>query len=240
MPPRSGRSVPGDGMACSAAAITATSSTSGVGSTNGRPFRDASSSSRNVVWNRPASELRLLEQPREKRQRGLDAGDDVFAERAAHARDRARPILGPRDELRDHRVVENRDVESGRRAAVVADAGSRPARAARESGPATAENGCPDLRRRCGTRSRAPSASGAHPDRVVSRSPRAMRICHCTRSSPVTISVIGCSTCSRVFISRRRSGRPRRAGTRSCPRWCIRPRARRRPPPPPARVAAPA
>ena len=32
-------------------------------------------------------------------------------------------------------------------------------------------------------------------------SPAAMRICICTMSMPVTISVTGCSTCTRVFIS---------------------------------------
>src|SRR6185503_3832407 len=35
----------------------------------------------------PLGELRLREQPREKRQRGPDAGDEVLAERTAHARD---------------------------------------------------------------------------------------------------------------------------------------------------------
>ena len=35
----------------------------------------------------------------------------------------------------------------------------------------------------------------------VKRSPRATRSCHSTRSKPVTASVTGCSTCSRVFIS---------------------------------------
>ena len=34
-----------------------------------------------------------------------------------------------------------------------------------------------------------------------SRSPAAIRTCHSTRSRPVTSSVTGCSTCSRVFIS---------------------------------------
>jgi hypothetical protein len=32
-------------------------------------------------------------------------------------------------------------------------------------------------------------------------SPAAMRICSCTMSMPVIISVTGCSTCTRVFIS---------------------------------------
>ena len=31
--------------------------------------------------------------------------------------------------------------------------------------------------------------------------PAATRICSCTMSMPVTISVTGCSTCTRVFIS---------------------------------------
>ena len=34
-----------------------------------------------------------------------------------------------------------------------------------------------------------------------SGSPAATRSCHSTRSRPVIISVTGCSTCSRVFIS---------------------------------------
>ena len=34
-----------------------------------------------------------------------------------------------------------------------------------------------------------------------SGAPEAMRICSMTRSSPVIISVTGCSTCRRVFIS---------------------------------------
>jgi hypothetical protein len=37
--------------------------------------------------------------------------------------------------------------------------------------------------------------------RTPVRSPRAMRICCCTMSMPVVISVTVCSTCSRVFIS---------------------------------------
>ena len=69
-------------------------------------------------------ELRLLEQPREKWNRRLDAGDEVFAKPAPHASDRARSILGPRHELRDHRIVEDRHLETGRGAAVVAHPGS--------------------------------------------------------------------------------------------------------------------
>ena len=36
---------------------------------------------------------------------------------------------------------------------------------------------------------------------MPSGAPAAMRICSRTRSMPVIASVIGCSTCSRVFIS---------------------------------------
>ena len=72
-----------------------------------------------------------------------------------------RAILGPGDQLRDHRVVEDRHVEPGGRAAVVADARARPARAAAGCGPATAGSCCRDPRRRCGTRSRGRAARAA-------------------------------------------------------------------------------
>ena len=58
------------------------------------------------------------------------------------------------------------------------------------------------LPRRRGIRSRGPAASATacvH----GSGSPAATRSCACTRSTPVTASVTGCSTCSRVFISRK-------------------------------------
>ncbi len=45
-----------------------------------------------------------------------------------------------------------------------------------------------------------------------SASPAAIRSCSSTRSSPVTSSVTGCSTCSRVFISRKKKVSPS-AGT---------------------------
>ena len=38
------------------------------------------------------------------------------------------------------------------------------------------------------------------------RSPAATRNCHSTRSRPVIISVTGCSTCRRVFISMKKNG----------------------------------
>src|SRR5678815_4939209 len=51
----------------------------------------------------------------------------------------------------------------------------------------------------------------AWPRRVTSRwrkrsfCPAAMRICSCTMSMPVIISVTGCSTCTRVFISMKKN-----------------------------------
>ena len=68
-------------------------------------------------------ELRLLEQPGKERHRGFDADQDVLAKRTLHARDRRRAVLGPRNELGDDRVVEDRHIEPSRRAAVVTDAG---------------------------------------------------------------------------------------------------------------------
>jgi hypothetical protein len=56
-------------------------------------------------------------------------------------------------------------------------------------------------------------ASMAWPRRRISAcasgrgSPEAMRSCHSTRSIPVTISVTGCSTWSRVFISMNQNSR---------------------------------
>ena len=53
--------------------------------------------------------------------------------------------------------------------------------------------------------------SMAWPERItsscesVSGAPEAMRICSMTRSSPVIISVTGCSTCRRVFISMKKN-----------------------------------
>ena len=125
-----------------------------------RPLRVMSTSSRYAVWKAPSEgNAWLVDQPREERQRRLDAGDDIFAERAAHARDRARAILGPRDEFRDHRVVEDRDVLPGRGDAVIVDA-SRPGRRAQASRirPGDGMKPWSGPRRRSGTRSRVPLA----------------------------------------------------------------------------------
>ncbi len=82
---------------------------------------------------------------------------------------------------------------------------ARPGRvAARRRAAARSRAGSrsPDPRRRGAPRSRGRAARVA-PARSGSGSPAAIRDLQRTRSSPVTISVTGCSTCRRVFISRK-------------------------------------
>ena len=147
-------------------------------------------------------ECRLLQHPSKKWDGGPNAPDVVLAECPFHSCNGLLAVGAPGRQLRNQRVVKNRDVRASFGAAVVAN--PRTARDAQRGNPAWRrhEAGVRILRintaldrmtiggqRRCGSTS--------------SGSPRAMRICHCTRSTPVTISVIGCSTCRRVFISRK-------------------------------------
>ena len=74
------------------------------------------------------------------------------------------------------------------------------------------EAAAPDPRRRPALQSRGP-ARQYQPDSTVSFSPAAIRTCHSTRSHPVTSSVTGCSTCSRVFISMKKNSSGRSAET---------------------------
>ena len=109
------------------------------------------------------------------------------------------------DELGDQRVVVHGHVIAGRDAGVDAHArpfrldeaqelaGGRQEAVGRVLGVQAALDGVPAL-----AQVRLPERQG---------SPAAIRICHCTRSSPVTSSVIGCSTCRRVFISRKKNSR---------------------------------
>src|SRR5206468_2725402 len=69
-------------------------------------------------------ELRLVQQPPEERNCRLDAGDEIFAKRAPHPHDGGGPILCPRHQLRDERIVEDRHIEAGGDPAVVAHARS--------------------------------------------------------------------------------------------------------------------
>ena len=127
-----------------------------------------------------------------------DAVDDRHLERAAHARDGFPPIAAVDDDFGDHRVVVRRHGAFRVRERFDTDA-----RAARD-----AERVDDARRRHEGVRI---FRIDAALDRMAgerdvaclneSRSPAAMRICSLTMSTPVTISVTGCSTWSRVFAS---------------------------------------
>ena len=114
-------------------------------------------------------------------------------------------VVAPGDQLRDQRVV----VRSGRRSPCRRRRcrRGRPGPSARRSASMRPGDGRKPVVRILGVDAAldgvAARARAARSGSRVSRSPRAMRICHCTRSMPVTISVTGCSTCRRVFISRK-------------------------------------
>ena len=150
---------PATARAWSAAAIAATSSVVAAAArrTAGRsapagPRRDRS------CGTGPATKSGWSSSQVKNGTRRLDAGDDVLAERAAHARDRGR--ADPRPRRPASRSSGRR--RSARRGPAVAPLSSRmpgPGRRAqlRGCGPATAESCCRDPRRRCGTRWRGPS-----------------------------------------------------------------------------------
>src|SRR5262249_59478712 len=71
-----------------------------------------------------ARELFVVEDREKEGDRGADAADVVFAERALHPRNRLVARRAPGDELRDHRVVKDRDLPPFVNAAVVAHAGA--------------------------------------------------------------------------------------------------------------------
>ena len=126
-------------------------------------------------------------------------------DRAARTTSRLRASLARlagRDHLGDQRV-ERRRHDAARGDAGV-DANARSERGI-EAGDAP---GCGQRSRRRGPRrTRAPRSRrrARTPRRPASVSPRAMRICSSTRSSPVTASVMPCSTCRRGFISRKQA-----------------------------------
>ncbi len=141
--------------------------------------------------------------------------------------------VGPRDQLRDQRVVEHRHLVSGRHPAVVAHAraGGRPQAADRARGRHEALVGILGVdaaldrvavgRQRARRIDREPLAAreaNLPVDEIDRRSPS---------PSPDARPAAGCSSRGSRTI------RPRRAGTRSCRRWCTRPPwpRRRRPPP---------
>ena len=120
----------------------------------------------------------------------------VVGQRAVEPRERRRAVRAVGDHLGDHRVVVGADDAAGLDRGVDAHA----ARVARRAGPGRRTG------RSCAS-SAFTRASIAWPVIVTSTSsgsPAATRSCSSTRSSPVTSSVTGCSTCSRAFISRKK------------------------------------
>src|SRR5262245_31199006 len=63
----------------------------------------------------------LLKQPSKERQRRFNTHNEILVEGSPHASDCPRTILGPGNELRDERIVENGHVPSGSRPTIVAD-----------------------------------------------------------------------------------------------------------------------
>ena len=147
-------------------------------------------------------EGRAGHQPRQEVDVVGHADHAVLRQRLEHARQRLRRSLVPDDQLGDHRVVVRRDrvalLDAGVDAHMLRDS----AGGARCTQPCRSRAGspCRGPRRRCAPRWRG-RGSPAAPGASGSGSPAATRSCHSTRSSPVIISVTGCSTCSRVFIS---------------------------------------
>ena len=83
----------------------------------------ASSPSTSPAQVSPADELGPREDQPVQRQQGRDALDLELVERPAHARDRARPVAVPDEQLRDHRVVQADDLAALLDARVDAHAG---------------------------------------------------------------------------------------------------------------------
>ena len=161
----------------------------------------------------------------------LMPSDLVFAERARHPRDRVGARSTPGDELRDHRIVEDRHRESGQHAAIVTNAGAagrmnRPHQPRRRHEPFVRILGVDAAFDRVALRRERTlgiDASAARRARCGSASARDRR--WSPSRSPGARPGAACSSRGS------RTSRPRRAGTRSCRRCCS-----RRPPRPCRRV----
>ena len=130
-----------------------------------------------------------------------NAANRILIEARSQSRNRSRAIRRVRNQLRKHRIVLRRHLPT-----FVDTSSSRipgpPGCSSRVIVQEKEEIHSPDLPRRRGTRSH------ARADAISSCCERQRltlgnAICRCTRSSPVTSSVTGCSTCSRVFTSRK-------------------------------------
>ena len=150
--------------------------------------------SRLPAWNSSVGEDALVE-----RQRGLDAFDDEHFEGAAHARDGFGAVAAADDELGDQRIVVGRDDGIGVGGGIHAHAGAA-GHLKRGDASGRGHEGLGIL----GVDA-ALDGVAAELDRARRRrssfSPAAMRICALIRSTLVTISVTGCSTWMRAFIS---------------------------------------
>ncbi len=110
-------------------------------------------------------------------------------------------ILAVHHQLGDHRIVVRRDLVAAAHPGVDAHAGVRRRGAQVDEGPDRRQEAALGI---LGVDARLDRmAVDGEPvlRRAAARSPAATRSCHSTRSRPVIISVTGCSTCSRVFIS---------------------------------------
>ena len=132
--------------------------------------------------------------------------DDLhLAERRHETPARPLAILAPDDQLGQHGIVMDRDLVAGPDAGVDPDMSVRFRQREMHE---TARRGQEIARRILGVD---PGLDRMAPCRDLglgrhgSGSPAATRSCHSTRSSPVTISVTGCSTWSRVFISMKKN-----------------------------------
>ena len=151
---------------------------------------------------RAGAKGRMLEQADQERQIRADAANRKLAQRRRQARDCQVARFRRRDHLRNHRVVVDRHLVAFRDAGIDADA--------RPPGLTIAEQAAglrqEPLRGILGINARfdrVPAlADVALAPRAAAR-PSATSSCARTRSTPVTCSVTVCSTCSRVFISRK-------------------------------------
>ena len=152
---------------------------------------------------RPRDEVRLGGEPRQKLEIAAQSEDRRLGKGGRAPSDRACPILAPGDDLGDHGVVIGRD------RIALPHPGIDPRHLRRRKAQAVQPPGLRD-KIACGVLGIEPrldrmAAQTRSSWRNGSGSPAATRNCHSTRSNPVTISVTGCSTWSRVFISRKKN-----------------------------------
>ena len=135
----------------------------------------------------------MLQHPAMKREVGDHAVDAVLIQGAPHTANRFVARAAPGDQLGDERVVMHGDLEAAVDTAVVANADAAGRLQEGDLSRAMERSCCTDLRRRRGTRLRV-RGGPVWSCRKGSGLPAATSICVFTRSTPVIISVIGCST----------------------------------------------